>query len=200
MKKLLLVSLLALVSTIVAIGQIQVSIDGDYVHFSKTRTKDGTTKTFISSLASPSELVTVHISYPKQDRSEYVITSGHYFPTERDQRYATMKEGKGLAKEWQQIQKQVTFGRIEGSVVVDRMRKYTFIGTTTDDTHRLMHVFKVQYLVTGKEGVAVLDYSLFKIHPVGTEPFYMGREHGKLLPFAVAVSKLSSIADDMSTR
>lgn len=180
----LLVGLLVF-GSVAAFGQIQVSIDGDYVHFSRVGTKDGTEKTFIAPLTNPGELATVHISYPKQDRSEYVITSGHYFPTERDLRYATVKEWKKLATEWTQIKKQVTFLRIEGSVVVDKMRRYTFVGTTVNDAHQLMHVFKVYYLNTGKEGIQVLDWGLFKVHPAGPEPFFLGREHGKLMPVAI---------------
>ncbi len=191
MKKSLFGLLTLLVFAPIVHGQVEVSIEGDYVHFNRTKTG----RTFIAPINAPTELAAVHISYPKRDFSEYVIALGQYFPTERDRRYASVKEWKKLSAEWQQIQRQVTFGRIEGSVVVDKNRRYTFIGTTVDDAQRLMHVFKVFYTYTGKEGIEVLDYNLFKVHPASTAPSFLGRENGRLMPVAIPPAP-----DDMSTR
>lgn len=178
MKNICLAVLLFVLSSIPIFAQVEVSVEGDHVLFLKGE------KEYIAPIATPTKLAAVYIMYPKRDFSEYVQGPDPklYFTTERRSRAAEPKEWEKLEREWKKIQKQVAFGRISGGVQVDASRRYIFLGTTSIDDFRLVNVFKVEYLNTGKEGVEVFDYNTFKIQPEPNKPFLLGRDNGKFVP------------------
>lgn len=159
-------------------AQVEVSVEGNYVLFLKGE------KEYIAPVGTPTKLAAVHVSYPKRDFSEYIFNPDPYlyYATDRRSRAAEPKEWEKFEREWKQLQKQVAFGSISGGVQVDSFRRYTFLGTTSIDDLRLVNVFRVEYLNTGREGVEVLDYSTFKIQPELNKPFLLGRDNGKFVP------------------
>lgn len=157
---------------------IQVSVEGEYVYF-----RNGN-KRFAAPITTPTNLVAVLVVYEKRDFSEYILAPGLItFPEKHNNRWANDTEWTKLKKEWAKIQKQVTFLDILGGVKVDTFRRYTLLGTTTSSDSKLIHVFKVEYLGTGKEGVEVIDWNLFKMHPEeNSRSFFLGRDNGRLVP------------------
>ncbi len=171
-------SLLFVLTSTPVFAQVEVSVEGDHVRFLKGG------KEYIAPIAATSKLAAVYIVYPKRDFSEYILGPDPklYFATERKSRAAEPKEWEKLEREWKQIQKSVSFGHISGGVKVDASRRYTLLGVTSIDDFRLVNVFKVEYLNTGRENVEVLDYHTFKIQPEPNKPFLLGRDNGKFVP------------------